>query len=468
MGGLETVYLMNVILYFNSFVDFFNFLFISKKCRNAIYSIRKVPWYTSNHFDLFCNCETLTVDTVNLLPTIIPQSVKRVICKELPILSTLSEEIKRVIVSGIGFPNDLEECVQLENLHYLIHYNFNNINEVANVLKLPWNEVLKLPKLKRVIISCSHQFTPFPFNNTDLSQFNDILVQLVKILSSHGYIQIYFKLHECNDSCVTQLIQFNQVSLLFTKELCLNVISSLLNQTLIIDRVVTTPLHVIYSQVCDGSFEQLVKLYLPIHVIVHSSIPPELSPNTSSESSDETITSIQKNNVYYDFTQLTSLQQFEITIDTKIDISLPTSLHTLTSNVNISNLMDLSLSSLYLSSSQLNTITFPITLTSLQLEGSKISFIERIPFLKTLSCRQCDQLTTIQLPETLTTLELLSCCSLTTLILPTSLQTVTLMNCGLSSLVLPITIWKCCIDTTIQIENIEELPCTNSFSNIIQ
>ncbi|EMH78274.1 hypothetical protein EHI8A_033100 [Entamoeba histolytica HM-1:IMSS-B] len=465
MVKLEMVYLMNVSLYFTTFKTFQNFVQVNKKCKRAICSLRYSQWYNKRSNQIFPSCETLQINVFNDSNDVVkhmPCGIQRITFSESPDLDNVNTQLLKFVVNGNGFIQNIKDLCQLECFTFKIDYNFVNLDEVEHeVLKHPWNDLLSLPNLKRIIIKCSYCSTPFFVGTEKIHQFNSMIQRVTKILSSNKQILIEVQMENLDDYCVNELKKNNQIILSYTGPLSSKITNSILTKQVIL-KTSYKELTFGLEHITDGSIMSICQMYLPetIHLrpfIISTKYQQPLSPNESQSESDDTNTQ-----GIYSLNELTSIQSMDILISQSISFELPTSVLHLITNIPISNLDTLKLISLDIKTEE-QEFLFPSTLTSLKITHSPIISIKNLSLLKTLNCFDCSSLEYISNLPNLVSLSLMNCNNLTKLEINSPLHCLTLLQLGLTSIKIPSTIIKMVVDTQIEILNLNNINIKNSY-----
>ncbi|EDR26846.1 hypothetical protein EDI_253110 [Entamoeba dispar SAW760] len=459
------VYLMNVSLYFTTFQTFQRFVQVNKKCKRAICSLRYSQWYNEGSNKIFHSCETLEIKTFkdsNDVIKHIPSNIQRIIFSESPDLDIVNIQILKFVVNGNGFIQNIKELFQLECFTFKIVYNFVNLDEIEDkILKYPWNDLLSLPNLKRIIIKCSYCSTPFFVNIEKIHQFNSMVLRITKLLSLNKQILIELQMENLDDYCVNEFKKNNQIILSYTGPLSSKITHSILTKQVIL-KTSYKELTFGLEHISDSSIIKICQMYLPktIHVrpfTISTNYQQPLFPNQSQSSSEDNNTQ-----GIYSLNELTSIQNIDILISQSISFELPISILHLITNVPISNLDKLNLISLDIKTEE-QEFHFPSTLTSLKITHSPLISINNLSLLKTLNCFDCSSLEYINNLPNLVSLSLMNCNNLTKLEINSPLYCLTLLQLGLTSITIPSTIIKMVIDTQIKILNSNNINIKNSY-----
>ncbi|KAL7717860.1 hypothetical protein QTN25_004920 [Entamoeba marina] len=182
MTQLEVVYLMNVVLYFDSLATIRKFLFVSKRCTEAINRLKTNPpnstsiMRVKSILKLFPSIQRLHYDYVRLHEQLTEEDLVKfetfetIVKNELTPYSSIplvmKERMKNVCLSEFTTPQipiDLRNCLLLEEVTIYWTRYLSEINFIENVCQLPLLKrirVLDIPS-KNVSIFCE-RYTPIP------------------------------------------------------------------------------------------------------------------------------------------------------------------------------------------------------------------------------------------------------------------------------------------------------------------
>ena len=428
------VYVMSVALALRRYRDVVTLARVSRRCGDAVASLRSLICDDVPDLHAFPRVETLCVSDLACLPHVIPRTLLRVECASPPPVTFVPPQLAGRIVTLDGFPNDPALFTALQSLTVGLFYSFDASDPLREAAALDWTALHTLPSLRTVTIRCSHHATPFPFHAEHLAAFNASLVRIADELTRRGSLRLIFRIHDCDDACVAALRARPNVAVVLTNpHIDDDVIASILSRAAVLAPSVVRPLQCTPRHLLSGVVERIAALYLPTAAILKAGVTPCLSPTNEPVDAepldDDPPTPL-------DLTALTTLRDLEVCVGRSAEVTLPTSLTALSSNTPVANIGALPLRSLKLFSAPAPT-ALPSTLTALHVESLALTALAPAAPLLELSIHHCTALRTLALPPTLTFLDLLNTPGITALESPATLRTLRLALTGIPPAAVP-------------------------------
>ena len=491
---LEMVYLMNVALYLPNIQTIKQFIQVNHKCKTSIKSLRISKWYNFNDNKLFQHCETLRFknkyEFFDLFPPYqnnqqdkIQESlptIKRIQFDEPIELHLVPKHLRKYIVNGIGFPDDdtdnlnekkendkiMEQFQQLETFTYEMNYSFYNLEPFEKELnQLPWEDMIYLPKLKRIILKCSYSSTPFSIEQEEIREFNKILANFCQLFKRKMNVTIEIQIEYLDDWSVLNYCKNSQIVISYNGELSSKIINSILNQKVYYRKGINGIIFTV-DDIQSQTMQKLMKLYYPLIMCLR---PFNLAskyfvmPLQINQYVEEEKQNVSENYVM-DLTECDSLLSVDILLSQQIPCKLPKRVKYIETNIPIINLNDLQVEILDMKSSQ-NELILPTSLIHLTITHSQVKEISELPHLKELFCFDCNQLEKISLLPQLEHLSLKNCDQLTHLEISSTLNALTSIEIGIKEISLPTSITSLLVDKNITITNENELSVMNKYKS---